>query len=72
MYVCMFSGLLNLCDPIKFKSLLDWDGSAINVQHLKFELISRNMLQKLRKEYEEKNSLEMEVETNPSNILTGH
>lgn len=44
--------MLNLCDPFKFKSLLDWDGSAINVQHLKLDLVSHNMLQRLKKEYE--------------------
>ncbi|XP_075157059.1 translation machinery-associated protein 16 homolog [Haematobia irritans] len=43
--------LVNLCDPIKFKSLMDWDGSAINVQHLKLDLISHNMLQKLKQEH---------------------
>lgn len=55
-----FSELLNLCDPIKFKSLLDWDGSAINVQHLKLDLISHNMLQRLKKEYEENDSMKTE------------
>lgn len=39
---------LNLCDPIKFKSLMDWDGNAINIQHLKFELISRGSLERLK------------------------
>ncbi|XP_055912259.1 translation machinery-associated protein 16 homolog [Eupeodes corollae] len=41
--------MINLCDPVKFKSLLDWDGNAINVQHLKFDLISNGMLQRLKK-----------------------
>uniref|UniRef100_A0A0A1WRT2 UPF0534 protein CG15027 n=1 Tax=Zeugodacus cucurbitae TaxID=28588 RepID=A0A0A1WRT2_ZEUCU len=40
--------LLNLCDPIKFKSLMDWDGSALNVQHLKLDLVSQKMLQGLK------------------------
>ncbi|XP_011191720.1 translation machinery-associated protein 16 homolog [Zeugodacus cucurbitae] len=40
--------LLNLCDPIKFKSLMDWDGSALNVQHLKLDLVSQKMLQRLK------------------------
>lgn len=39
---------LNLCDPVKFKSLMDWDGNAINIQHLKFELVSRGNLEKLK------------------------
>lgn len=39
---------LNLCDPIKFKSLIDWDGNAINIQHLKMELISRGSLERLK------------------------
>lgn len=42
--------LLNLCDPVKFKSLLDWDGSALNVQHLKLDLVSHKMLQRLKSE----------------------
>ncbi|XP_013111576.2 translation machinery-associated protein 16 homolog [Stomoxys calcitrans] len=45
--------LLNLCDPVKFKSLMDWDGSAINVQHLKLDLVSHNMLQRFKKNTEE-------------------
>lgn len=65
-YVNIFLELLNLCDPVKFKSLLDWDGSAINVQHLKVELISKNMLQRLKKEYEEKNSTQTENIQQPS------
>lgn len=40
--------LLNLCDPVKFKSLMDWDGSALNVQHLKLDLVSYKMLQRLK------------------------
>ncbi|KNC27227.1 putative translation machinery-associated protein 16 [Lucilia cuprina] len=60
--------LLNLCDPVKFKSLLDWDGSAINVQHLKVELISYNMLQRLKKEYEEKANSQTEATENPSTL----
>ncbi|XP_017962954.2 translation machinery-associated protein 16 homolog [Drosophila navojoa] len=40
--------LLNLCDPAKFKMLLDWDGSALSVQHLKLDLVSHNMLQRLK------------------------
>ncbi|XP_065364250.1 translation machinery-associated protein 16 homolog [Calliphora vicina] len=58
--------LLNLCDPIKYKSLLDWDGSGINVQHLKLELISYNMLQRLKKEYDEKDSTTTEATPKPS------
>lgn len=40
--------LLNLCDPLKLKMLRDWDGSALSVQHLKLDLISHNMLQRLK------------------------
>lgn len=59
--------LLNLCDPLKYKSLLDWDGSGINVQHLKLELISHNMMQRLKKEYDEKaTTTNPETETTPS------
>lgn len=39
---------LNLYDSVKFKSLMDWDGNAINIQHLKFELISRGSLERLQ------------------------
>ena len=62
-FLFFFLELLNLCDPIKFKSLLDWDGSAINVQHIKLDLISYNMLQRLKKEYEENNSMNTECLT---------
>ncbi|XP_053947947.1 translation machinery-associated protein 16 homolog [Anastrepha ludens] len=40
--------LLNLCDPAKFKSLMDWDGSALSIQHLKLDLVSHNLLQRLK------------------------
>ncbi|XP_064556293.1 translation machinery-associated protein 16 homolog [Drosophila montana] len=40
--------MLNLCDAAKFKALLDWDGSALSVQHLKLDLVSHNMLQRLK------------------------
>ncbi|XP_062138572.1 translation machinery-associated protein 16 homolog [Drosophila sulfurigaster albostrigata] len=40
--------MLNLCDPLKFKMLFDWDGSALSVQHLKLDLVSFNMLQRLK------------------------
>ena len=40
--------LINMCDPEKFKSLQDWDGSAINVQHLKLDLVSKGMLHRLQ------------------------
>lgn len=40
--------LLNLCDAAKFKMLFDWDGSALSVQHLKLDLVSHNMLQRLK------------------------
>ncbi|KAH8338104.1 hypothetical protein KR059_008372, partial [Drosophila kikkawai] len=40
--------LLNLCDPLKLKMLRDWDGSALSVQHLKLDLVSHNMLQRLK------------------------
>ncbi|CAD7089062.1 unnamed protein product [Hermetia illucens] len=42
--------LLNLCDMEKLKSLQQWDGNAINVQHFKLDLISRHFLSKLEKE----------------------
>lgn len=28
--------------------LFDWDGSALSVQHLKLDLVSKNMLQRLK------------------------
>ncbi|EDV91945.1 GH24312 [Drosophila grimshawi] len=40
--------LLNLCDAAKLKVLFDWDGSALSVQHLKLDLVSFNMLQRLK------------------------
>ncbi|XP_030376605.1 translation machinery-associated protein 16 homolog [Scaptodrosophila lebanonensis] len=40
--------LLNLCDAVKFKSLMDWDGNALSIQHLKLDLVSHNMLQRLK------------------------
>lgn len=40
--------MLNLCDAAKFKMLFDWDGSALSVQHLKLDLVSKNMLQRLK------------------------
>uniref|UniRef100_A0A240SWD4 Translation machinery-associated protein 16 homolog n=1 Tax=Glossina brevipalpis TaxID=37001 RepID=A0A240SWD4_9MUSC len=46
--------LLNLCDPVQFKSFKNWDGSALNVQHFKTDLISHNLLQKMKKECEER------------------
>ncbi|XP_005182728.2 translation machinery-associated protein 16 homolog [Musca domestica] len=58
--------MLNLCDPFKFKSLLDWDGSAINVQHLKLDLVSHNMLQRLKKEYENPKEANSEATTSAS------
>ncbi|SPP78816.1 translation machinery-associated protein 16 homolog [Drosophila guanche] len=41
--------LVNLCDPLKLKMLRDWDGSALSVQHLKLDLVSYNMLERLKK-----------------------
>ncbi|XP_017483152.1 PREDICTED: translation machinery-associated protein 16 homolog [Rhagoletis zephyria] len=52
--------LLNLCDPLKFKSLIDWDGSALSVQHLKLDLVSFNMLQRL------KNVTDINIDTYPA------
>ncbi|XP_067634976.1 translation machinery-associated protein 16 homolog [Eurosta solidaginis] len=40
--------LLNLCEPTKFKSLMEWNGNALTVQHLKLDLVSHNMIQRLK------------------------
>lgn len=53
--------LMNLCDPLKLKMLRDWDGSALSVQHLKLDLISHNMLQRLKEQSKEKGQEEMET-----------
>lgn len=44
----LLAEMLNLCDAAKFKALLDWDGSALSVQHLKLDFVSHNMLQRLK------------------------
>ncbi|XP_034653046.1 translation machinery-associated protein 16 homolog [Drosophila subobscura] len=48
--------LVNLCDPLKLKMLRDWDGSALSVQHLKLDLVSFNMLERLKKPEEKPTS----------------
>ncbi|KAI8033447.1 hypothetical protein M5D96_013810 [Drosophila gunungcola] len=58
--------LMNLCDPLKLKTLREWDGSALSVQHLKLDLVSHNMLQRLKveqsaKEEQAANSEQMET-----------
>ncbi|CRK91667.1 CLUMA_CG005317, isoform A [Clunio marinus] len=40
--------LLDLCDPIQFKALKDWDGNAHNIQHLKMKFISKSYLDQLK------------------------
>ncbi|XP_068155338.1 translation machinery-associated protein 16 homolog [Drosophila tropicalis] len=52
--------LLNLCDAGKFKTLLDWDGSALSVQHLKLDLVSQKMLQRLKNDAVEASSSKSE------------
>lgn len=39
--------LMNLCDPIKFKSFDSWDGNSVNLQHLKVDRISKKFLEDL-------------------------
>ncbi|XP_055372705.1 translation machinery-associated protein 16 homolog [Condylostylus longicornis] len=46
--------LINLCDSEKFKILKEWDGSAINIQHMKLDLISKKFFEKLTKNQIEK------------------
>ncbi|KAH8420638.1 hypothetical protein KR009_012425, partial [Drosophila setifemur] len=53
--------LINICDPLKLKMLRDWDGSALSVQHLKLDLISHNMLERLKEPPKEKQQNEMET-----------
>uniref|UniRef100_D3TQP4 Hypothetical conserved protein n=1 Tax=Glossina morsitans morsitans TaxID=37546 RepID=D3TQP4_GLOMM len=55
--------LLNLCDSVKFEALKDWDGSAINVQHFKIDLISQNFLRRMKNELEENTVGESENKT---------
>lgn len=40
--------LMNLCDPVKYKEFISWDGNSINLQHLKLERISKKFLEKLK------------------------
>lgn len=42
-----FTELMDLCDPIKFKQFISWDGNTINLQHLKLDRIGRKYLEKL-------------------------
>lgn len=51
--------MLNLCDAAKFKMLFDWDGSALSVQHLKLDLVSKNMLQRLKEAATSAEQMEM-------------
>lgn len=39
--------LMNLCDPEKYKQFLSWDGSSVNLQHLKLDRISKKFLDDL-------------------------
>lgn len=43
----LISELMDLCDPVKFKQFISWDGDSINLQHFKLERISRKYLQNL-------------------------
>lgn len=49
--------LMNLCDPVKYKEFLNWDGNTINLQHLKLDRISKKFLDNLSTE-EESNKME--------------
>lgn len=69
-YFIVIVEMVNLCDAEKFKSLMDWDGCSINVQHLNMDLISHNFIQKLKKSRDEpqesqqhKNNLPMETDS---------
>lgn len=59
--------MLNLCEAEKYKSLINWDGCSINVQHLKMDLISHNFIQRLKKlkqsKDQHKESMEIETES---------
>lgn len=37
--------LMDLCDPLHFKAFKEWDGSAMSVQHLKLQLISKKFIE---------------------------
>ncbi|XP_031640871.1 translation machinery-associated protein 16 homolog [Contarinia nasturtii] len=37
--------LMDLCDPIKYKKFISWDGDSINLQHFKLERISKKYLE---------------------------
>lgn len=59
--------LLNLCDAEKLKSLQDWDGNAVNVQHFKLDLISKSFLDRLERERQDnKNELNPKIVVTPS------
>lgn len=40
--------LPNLCDPVDFKKFIEWDGSALSIQHIKLSFISKSFLEKLK------------------------
>lgn len=37
--------LMDLCDPVKYKQFISWDGDSINLQHFKLERISKKSLE---------------------------
>ncbi|ALC49757.1 CG15027 [Drosophila busckii] len=55
--------ILNLCDAEKLKMLFDWDGSALSVQHLKLDLVSQNMLRRLKQQPTTSSKAAEEMET---------
>lgn len=68
--------LLNLCDLKQCEALLNWDGNAINVQHFKLNLISRNFLKRLKDQNNTSNSAKSESATkrskNPKIVITSY
>lgn len=41
--------IMDLCDKEVFKSFKNWDGNAVNIQHLKFIRVSKKYLDDLKK-----------------------
>lgn len=50
--------MINLCDPDKFKTFLEWDGNSVNLQHFKLERISKKFLNDLIAAENEANKME--------------
>lgn len=52
--------LPDLCDPVAFQKLKNWDGNSHNIQHLDIKFISKGYLAKLKDEKLEKTEMTVE------------